>query len=78
MVGQQEVVQVVTGGVGSIRQARLDEEDQDSDSEGSVDTEDSEDSDDEYKTNVSCSGKHYKVRGKVLTSDLHSLLYKIE
>ena len=74
----QEVVQVVTGGVGSIRQARLDEEDQDSDSEGSVDTEDSEDSDDEYKTNVSCSGKHDKVRGKVLTSDLHSLLYKIE
>ena len=74
----QEVVQVVTGGVGSIRQARLDEEDQDSDSEGSVDTEDSEDSDNEYKTNFSCSGKHYKVRGKVLTSDLHSLLYKIE
>ena len=27
-----------TGGVGSIRQARLDETDQDSDSEGSVDT----------------------------------------
>ena len=68
----------VTGGVGSIRQARLDEAHQDSDSEGSVDSEDSEDSDGEYNTNFSCSGKHYKVRGKVLTSDLHSLLYKIE
>ena len=31
----------VTGGVGSIRQARLDEADQDSDSEGSVESEDS-------------------------------------
>ena len=68
----------VTGGVGSIRQARLDEADQDSDSEGSVDSEDSEDSDGEYNTNFSCSGKQYKVRGKVLTCDLHSLLYEIE
>ena len=72
------MVQVVTGGVGSIRQVRLDEADQDSDSEGSVDSEDSEDSDDEYNTNFSCSGKHYKVRGKILTCDLHSLLYEIE
>ena len=68
----------VTGGVGSIRQARLDEADQDSDSEGSVDSEDSEDSDGGYNTNFSCSGKHYKVRGKVQTFDLHSLLYEIE
>ena len=67
----------VTGGVGSIRQARLDEADQDSDSD-SVDSEDSEDSDGEYNTNFSCSGKHYKVRGKVLTCDLHSCLHKIE
>ena len=65
----------VTRGVGSIRQASLDEADQDSDSEGSVD---SEDSDGEYNTNFSCSGKHYKVRRKVLTCDLHSLLYEIE
>ena len=59
----------VTRGVGSIRQASLDEADQDSDSE---------DSDGEYNTNFSCSGKHYKVRRKVLTCDLHSLLYEIE
>ena len=68
----------VTRGVGSIRQASLDEADQDSDSEGSVDSEDSEDSDGEYNANFSCSGKHYKVRRKVLTCDLHSLLYEIE
>lgn len=68
----------VTGGVGSIRQARLDEADQDSDSEGSVDSLDSEDSDGEQNTNFSCSGKNYKVRGKILTYDLHSLLCKIE
>lgn len=57
----------VTGGVGSIRQARLDEADQDSDSEGSVDSLDSEDSDGEQNTNFSCSGKNYKVRGKHVT-----------
>ena len=53
----------------------LGEADQGSDSE---DDEDSEDSDGELTTNFSCAGKPYKVRGKVLTCDLHSLLYKIE
>ena len=48
------------------------------DSEGSEDSEDSEDSDGEYSTGFSCTGKPYQVRGKVLTCDLHSLLYQIE
>lgn len=57
-------------------------EDSDSgDSEDRGDSEESEDSDDsdgEYNPGFSCSGKPYRVRGKVLTCDLHSLLYKIE
>ena len=54
------------------------EADQGSDSEDDEDSEDSEDSDGELTTNFSCAGKPYQVRGKVLTCDLHSLLYEIE
>jgi len=42
------------------------------------DSEDSGNSDGELTTNFSCAGTPYQVRGKVLTCDLHSLLYKIE
>ena len=45
---------------------------------GSEDSEDSEDSDGEYNTNYSCEDKPYKVRGRALTCELHSLLYEIE
>ena len=44
------------------------------DSEASID---SEDSDGEY-LDFECEGKPYQVRGKVLTCELHSLLYEIE
>lgn len=60
------------GGASGHSQFGLGEADQGSDSE------DSEDSDGELTTNFSCAGKPYQVRGKVLTCDLHSLLYKIE
>ena len=62
-------------GVSSSSQFRFGEAGEDS---GSEDSEDSEDSDGELATNYSCVGKPYQVRGKVLTCDLHSLLYEIE
>ena len=49
-----------------------------SDSGGSEGSEDSEDSDGDYNTNFTCEGRPYKVRGRALTCDLHSLLYEIE
>ena len=56
-----------------------DSDDSDSgDSEGSEGSEDSEDSDGDYNTNFTCEGRPYKVRGRALTCDLHSLLYEIE
>ncbi|KAJ7377766.1 hypothetical protein OS493_026902 [Desmophyllum pertusum] len=42
------------------------------------DSEDSDDSDGKYNANFRCKGISYQVRGKVLTCDLHSLLYEIE
>ena len=65
-------------GVSSSSHFRFGEAGQDSGSEDIEDSEDREDSDGELATNYSCVGKPYQVGGKVLTCDLHSLLYEIE
>ena len=54
------------------------EDSEDGGIKGSEDSEDSEDSDGEYNTNYSCEDKPYKVRGRAVTCELHSLLYEIE
>ena len=54
------------------------QEEDSEDSEGSEESEDSADSDGEHNTNLRCEGKPYQVRSKVLTCELHSLLYEIE
>ena len=58
----------------------VDRVDNDSDSEGGQNSKvsiESEGSDGEY-LDLNCEGKPYQVRRKVLTCELHSLLYKIE
>ena len=63
---------------GCIRQWVTSGSEDSKDREDSKDSKDSEDSDGEYNTGFRCSGKPYQVKGKVLTCDLHSLLYQIE
>ena len=54
------------------------EDSDDSDSGDSEGSEDSEDSDGDYNTNFTCEGRPYKVRGRALTCDFHSLLYEMK